>query len=89
MPVPVPPPAGQLLIRVVPPSLRFPGYLQRAAYLDELEAVPLVTIVALFPAFRQGLVSKLLQPWFCIDYKALSTRHLAFDRAEKRRLAEC
>src|SRR6266542_653468 len=32
---PVPPPAGQLLNRVEPPSIRFPGFVAEGRYLDE------------------------------------------------------
>jgi hypothetical protein len=86
---PVPPPAGQLLNRVEPPSIRFPGFIAEGRYLDELEAVLLVTIVALFPELRQGLVSKLLKSHPAPETKALSTRHSALDQRATATTVKC
>ena len=60
MPVPVPPPAGQLKSRIAQPSYAASlGPSKRAATWMKSEAVLLVTIVALFPELRQGLELKL------------------------------
>jgi len=70
---PVPPPAGQLKIRVVQPSYAASlGPSKRAATWMKSEAVLLVTIVALFPELRQELESKLLKPQSALKIKQLA-----------------
>ena len=73
MPVPVPPPAGQFEIRVVQPSYAASlGPSKRVATWMQSEAVPLVTIVALFPELRQELEVKLLKPRPALKIKQLA-----------------